>query len=71
MKDFLGRNLCIGNEIVFMSVGYRYLRKGKIIKIGKAKLTIKPESGVENTYQFPNQVIKIHEVDGYNINEGT
>ncbi len=60
--DYLGKELNIGDTVVFMQIGYRGLMKGIIISMSakKAKLIHPPT----NTYkkesiQFYNQMIKI------------
>ncbi len=59
MKDFLGRELEVGDAVVFMEVNRRELKHGTIEKIGKAKATIR--YGSLRAYQFPNQIIKVIE----------
>ncbi len=60
MKDFFGNELAVGDTVAYMVVGYRSLRTGKIKSIGAAKITIThPEfMSLDDTYQFPEQVIK-------------
>lgn len=62
MKDFLGKELSLGDKVVFVQLGYRNLLKGEIIKM-TAKTVLIGHSKT-NTYsaeskQFPDQVIKI------------
>lgn len=61
-KDFLGQELNIGDEVVFIQLGYRNLLRGKIKKITEKTVLI--EHKKTNTYstetkQFPSQVVKI------------
>ena len=56
MKDFLGNELSVGDAIVYMRVGCRTLKKGKIKAIGKVKITIQNNCA---KFQFPQQVVKI------------
>lgn len=62
MKDFLGRDLKVGDEVVFVQLDYRNLLKGKIksmtaktILIGHAKTNVCSKE----TKQTPAQVVKI------------
>ncbi len=62
-KDFLGNKLFVGEQVVFMQLGYRRLMKGIIKSISPKMVTISHEA--TNTYsrtnrQFFNQVIKIN-----------
>jgi len=61
-KDFLGNELKVGDEVVFMQVSYRTLMKGTIAKLNDKKAIIHHHP--TNTYktkslQFYNQIIKI------------
>ena len=61
-KDFLEKELAVGDEVVFMQVNYRNLLKGTIVSLGAKKATIKhPRQNVGNTVsiQFYEQIIKI------------
>lgn len=56
MKDFLGQELNVGDNVVNIATSYgasKQLRKGKIIKIGKQMVTL--DSGVKD----PSKIIKI------------
>ncbi len=58
--DFLNKVLNIGDEVVFMQVGYRSLRTGKIISMGKKKATISYGSQpFLKVIQFFDQLVKI------------
>ena len=61
-RDYLGKELNIGDEVVFMQIGYRGLMKGIITFMSNQKAAIEHEP--TNTYrtksiQFYNQIIKI------------
>ena len=67
-KDFLGRELKVGDEVVFMEVEYRSLKKGTIerltnkmvfIKDGRVKYLADQKSHPMLTKQFQNQVIRL------------
>lgn len=59
MKDFLGNNLEVGDEVVFMCLGYRELRKGIISKMTDKTIFI--ECGRLKPFkQTPSQIIKIN-----------
>jgi phage gp45-like len=63
MKDFLGNDLKIGDDVVFVQLGYRNLLKGKIAKITEKTILIhhdKTNTCSTKTKQFPEQVIKIN-----------
>jgi len=53
--DFLGQELNVGDDIVFVEKNYRQFKKGKIIKI-----TAKMLETDTHFRQFHNQVIKIN-----------
>jgi len=55
--DFLGNELNVDDEVVFMQTNYRNLCKGIIKKLGEKKATI--FNGTENKYQFYCQIIKV------------
>lgn len=59
MKDFLGKELNVGDEVVYMRVNYRKLRKGTIKFLGKVKATLADSETQEITLQFHNQLVKI------------
>lgn len=62
--DFLGNELNVGDEVIFMNIGYRTLMIGKIVKMNPKKATIdfKKPNNTHNwqgqTFQFYNQLIK-------------
>ena len=61
-KDYLGNELLVGDEVVFMQLNYRGLMKGVISKISPKKVTIshKPTNTCSVTsIQFHNQTIKL------------
>lgn len=65
MKDFLGNDLEIGDEVVFMFLTYRSLGKGRIVKFTPKTILIEHQhpnlsNYTTKTKQFPNQVIKIN-----------
>jgi len=61
-KDFLGQELQVGDEIVFVQLGYRNLLKGKIASITPKTLMIEHDKTnvcSTSTKQFHDQVVKI------------
>lgn len=40
MNDYIGHPIYVGDEVVFIRTGYRELQGGKVVKIGKKKITI-------------------------------
>ena len=61
-RDKLGKELHIGDKVVFMQLGYRNLLVGEIVKITPKTLIISHgETNVcsTETKQFHNQVVKI------------
>lgn len=61
-KDFLGQELQVGDEIVFVQLGYRNLFKGKIASMTPKTLMIEHDRtnvGSTSTKQFHDQVVKI------------
>jgi len=63
MKDFLGNCLEVGDEVVFVQLGYRNLMKGVVEKIMPKTILIKHQKTntcSTETKQFANQVIKIN-----------
>jgi len=62
-KDYLGNDLFVGDEVVFMQIDYRSLMKGILVSTtGEKQGTIKHDK--TNTYktesrQYYNQMIKI------------
>jgi hypothetical protein len=62
VKDFLGQELKVGDEVVFMELGYRNLLRGKIVKINVKTLLIEHgESWRRETKQTSEQVVRINE----------
>jgi hypothetical protein len=59
MKDYLGKKLIEGDEVVFMKIEYKEFSKGIITKINKKKLTICNKQTGLLTTRFPGQVIRI------------
>ena len=62
MRDFLGNEFEVGDQVVFMQLSYRNLVKGKVIKETSQMCTIQHEKlnvGGTTTRQFHNQVIKV------------
>lgn len=60
--DFIGQQLFIGDDVVFMQIGYRNLCKGVIRGISEKQLMIdhdKLNTCETQTKQFHGQVIKI------------
>jgi len=60
--DFLGKELNVGDDVVFVQLSYRNLLKGTIKKITPKTLIISHERtnvGGTETKQFHDQVIKI------------
>ena len=69
MKDFLGNELNVGDEVAYISGSYKEFGRGIIEKIGKKMLTIpRPEGQSHYTQQgilrYPEQVIKVMDVNG-------
>lgn len=62
MKDFLGRDLKVGDKVVFVQLGYRNLLKGKIKSMtAKTILISHKETNAcsTETKQTASQVVKI------------
>jgi len=62
VKDFLGNLIGVGDEVVFVQLGYRNLVRGTITKITPKTLTIshdKTNVGGKQTKQFHDQVVRI------------
>lgn len=59
--DFLGNELNIGDDVVFMQLNYRNLLKGKIVSLSKYKAKISHEKigSRSDTSQLKNQIVKI------------
>lgn len=58
-KDFLGQEVEIGDQVVFMAVGYRNLKVGKVTRISSSKFTIICDN--KNFYQRHDQVTLLPE----------
>ena len=62
MRDFIGRELRVWDEVVFVQLGYRNLLKGTIVSMTAKTIMIQHEKtnvGSTQTKQFPRQVVKI------------
>jgi hypothetical protein len=60
MTDFLGKEVNLGDQVVFMLVGYRHLKKGTITKMSPKKCTIKYAPGEYAwTMQRYDQIVKV------------
>ena len=66
MKDYLGNKLEVGDEVIYITPGYRDFTKGVITRFTKFYVFIKQEretrGGTINPYtikQTPSQLIKI------------
>lgn len=62
MKDFIGNDLQIGDEVVFVQLSYRNLLRGKIKNITEKTILISHEKTNDcrtETKQTPLQVVKI------------
>jgi hypothetical protein len=60
--DYLGNEIGIGTEVVFMQLGYRELMKGVIIKMSGKQSTMRHEetnTGRTISRQFNSQLIKV------------
>lgn len=60
--DFLGKEINIGDTVVFIQLGYRKLLKGKIKSISNKMCLIEHEPtniGQTETKQFHNQIVKV------------
>ncbi len=61
--DFLGKELNVGDHVVFMQKNYRNFLKGEIISMSEKKATIKHDKTntcSTETIQFFGQLIKIN-----------
>lgn len=56
-KDFLGKKLAVGDQVVYMDVHYRRLQKAKII--GFTPKFVKLDNVAWTIRQEPRQLIKI------------
>ena len=64
-KDYLGRELNIGDEVVFMQISYRGLMKGKIKSLSPKMAVISHEQtnlGGTESRQYHSQIIRAKEV---------
>ena len=70
MKDFLGNELKVGDEVVFTQLNYRSLKRAKIIKITAQKVRLKWEE--ERTYidYSDNQKVKTYPYSEETMQEG-
>jgi hypothetical protein len=62
-KDFLGNEIKVGDEVVFVQKNYRNLLNGKIIKITDKMCVIghdRTNVGGTETRQFHDQVVKVN-----------
>ena len=62
-KDFLNKDINVGDQVVFMQKDYRYFRKGIVNKITDKMVFIIPEDPKtiwDTLKQFHNQVIVIN-----------
>lgn len=58
MKDYLGNDLQVGDEVVYVELGYRNFKKGKIARFTAKFVFIKEGKSME-IKQKPEQLIKI------------
>jgi len=59
-KDFVGNNILIGDEVVFMQLGYRNLMKGVVVKLTDQTCLIQHEETntcSKESRQSHNQVV--------------
>ena len=61
MKDFLGKELEVGDRVVFMQINYRNLLVGCVEKITpkKVRLQFQERGRPKTCLQDPEQVVKI------------
>jgi hypothetical protein len=60
--DFLGQEVCVGDNVIFMQLNYRNLMTGEVIGVTPKKFKIrhtKTNVGSQESIQEKNQVIKI------------
>ncbi len=70
--DFLGSQIDIGDNVVFMQVDYRKLLRGIVWKMAERTCIIrhkKTNTGSKETKQFYNQIIKISNSAGEKVDE--
>ncbi len=58
-KDFLGRELNIGDEVVYTISSNTYFEKGTIYKVTNVLVHIRHISGYYTAQRLPEKVIKI------------
>ena len=61
-KDFLGKELEVGDHVVFVQLGYRNLMKGKVLKLTPKMVYVKHKetnTGSTITKQSHEQLVKI------------
>jgi hypothetical protein len=61
-KDYLGRQLTVGDFVIYMRQGYRELRLAQIIKFtttGKVRISWKEKWGDRDLLQEGNQLVKV------------
>lgn len=58
-KDYLGNELEVGDEVVYMKVGYRWFERGTIVTLCPKKAIIQPFEDQYTTIQFYYQIIKV------------
>lgn len=61
MTDFLGQELNVGDEVVYMRIDSRSLSKAEVASVGKKMVTLWIRKPDIKTRQFHNQVVKINE----------
>jgi hypothetical protein len=60
--DFLGYQICLGDDVVFIEQGYRNLMRGKIIAVNSKKATIQLENRYDTrkkTQRFYSDLLKV------------
>lgn len=64
MKDFLGKELEVGDYVVLVRPNYRELMLATIIKFSPKQVRVKwGEGKYEQTSQYPYQLIKVESKD--------
>ena len=63
MQDFLGNDLNIGDEVVFMDLSYLNLRRARIIAFTPEQIQIEYKDfysvSLKTSIQFPDQIVKV------------
>lgn len=59
MKDFLGKELSIGDEVVAIRLRYKALDKGKVVRFTDKMVILECEKHFRELKQFPQQIVKI------------